>query len=213
MLKVDHARRLYRGRKLYFLFPIHWNSHERTVTKIKAQQRQIKQELHLFFKRCENNVNWRGLCFAFAFSTTQRMLMNYTVNWDIILSVRDQGKFRCGTISDNERQLGVFGRVEKLACRNNNYRFYSTYQEIWKKPLWFLWTLVERKLGYLVLKSPQISQSFSEDLMLWLVHWSLLSWYKSYFQENLYITIPDVSQMIQGFFFGLEASFLLFCFP
>jgi len=33
--------------------------------------------------------------------------MNYTVNWDIILSVRDQGKFRCETISDNKRQLGV----------------------------------------------------------------------------------------------------------
>jgi len=83
---------------------------------------------------------------------------------------------------------------------------------LWKKPLWFLqWTLVERELGYLVLKSPQIPQSFSEDLMLWLVHWSLLSWYKSYFQENLYIMLPDVSQMIQGYF-GLEASFLLFCF-
>jgi len=93
----------------YFLFPIHWNSHERTVTKIKAQQRQIKQELHLFFKRCKNNVNWRGLCFAS--SATQRMLMNYTANWDIILSVRDQGKFRCWTISDNERQLGVLGKL------------------------------------------------------------------------------------------------------
>lgn len=87
---------------MYFLFPIHWNSHETTVTKIKAQQRQIKQELHLCLKRCENNVNWRGLCFAF--STTQRMLMNYTVKWDIILYVRDQGKFRYGTMSDNERQ-------------------------------------------------------------------------------------------------------------
>lgn len=109
----------------YFLFPFHRNSHERTVTKIKAQQRQIKQDLHLFFKRCENNVNWRGLCFAS--SATQRMLMNYNVNWDIILSVRDRGKFRCWTISDNERQLGVLGKAEKLACENNNYRFYNIY--------------------------------------------------------------------------------------
>lgn len=64
--------------------------------------------------------------------------MNYTANWDIILSVRDQGKFRCGTISDNERQLGVFGKTEKMACGNNNYRFKNIYREtLWKKPLWF----------------------------------------------------------------------------
>lgn len=49
--------------------------------------------------------------------------MNYTINWDIILSLRDQGKFRCGTVLDNERQLGVSGIDEKLACGNNNYRF------------------------------------------------------------------------------------------
>lgn len=40
------------------------NSHERTMTKIKAQQRQIKKQLHLLLKRCENNVSWRELCFA-----------------------------------------------------------------------------------------------------------------------------------------------------
>lgn len=53
--------------------------------------------------------------------------MNNTVKWDKILRVRDQGKFRCGTILDNERQLGFFGRAEKLACGNNNYGFYSIY--------------------------------------------------------------------------------------
>lgn len=104
MLKVDHAHTQYRERKFYFLSPIHWNSHERTMTKIKAQQRQIQKQLHLFLKRCENNVNWRELCFAFACSTTQTMLMNYTVNWNIILSVRDWGNLDVG-LSDNERQL------------------------------------------------------------------------------------------------------------
>lgn len=137
MLKVDHAHTQYRERKFYCLSPIHWNSHERTMTKIKAQQRQIQKQLHLFLKRCENNVNWRELCFAFACSTTQRMLMNYTVNWNIILSVRDWGNLDVG-LSDNERQLEVFGRVEKLAYENNNYRFYSIYWQIlWKKPLYF----------------------------------------------------------------------------
>lgn len=137
MLKVDHAHTQYRERKFYCLSPIHWNSHERTMTKIKAQQRQIQKQLHLFLKRCENNVNWRELCFAFACSTTQTMLMNYTVNWNIILSVRDWGNLDVG-LSDNERQLEVFGRVEKLAYENNNYRFYSIYWQIlWKKPLYF----------------------------------------------------------------------------
>lgn len=137
MLKVDHAHTQYRERKFYCLSPIHWNSHERTMTKIKAQQRQIQKQLHLFLKRCENNVNWRELCFAFACSTTQTMLMNYTVNWNIILSVRDWGNLDVG-LSDNERQLEVFGRVEKLAYENNNYRFYSIYwQTLWKKPFIF----------------------------------------------------------------------------
>lgn len=63
--------------------------------------------------------------------------MNYTVNWNIILSVRDRGSLDMG-LSDNERQLEVFGRVEKLAYENNNYRFYSIYWQILrKKSLYF----------------------------------------------------------------------------
>lgn len=103
--------------------------------------------------------------------------MNCTINWDIIMSVRDQGNLDLGL---SQIMRGNWEFLEEM--RSWHVEIIIIDFKIFIKkccvrnPFWFhLRVSVEREPGYLVLKSPQIPQSFSEDLMLWLMRWSLLS--------------------------------------